>query len=315
MAVQLVQLMRHSLQTDIPLAVLFQYPTIAALAEWLQLERKVSASPFVKLRECTPERAPLCLLHTGSGHVWGYHALVAALDSRESIYGIQMRATENPSIDAQDFDTVVQDYAALLSQQNLRGAYRLLGWSLGGLIALGVAARLESMGKRVGFVGLIDTLAPPRFKRGDWKERLADFLLDDELRASFIALPDHEMRELELSLAYIPASRRTENAALWGRERGLWLNHIPIEFLRLEAAMWRHVAAIEDSFEAPRLSADLHLWWASGSLGDAGAPPADWAALAGTTTHVTIIDTDHDNIISSPQLHESLQVILSKLDA
>lgn len=80
LAVQLTQKMREALQADIPLVALFQFPTIAALAEWLQPQHDVVFSPLVKVHEGTRERSPLYLLHTGVGHIRGYQPLIAALD-------------------------------------------------------------------------------------------------------------------------------------------------------------------------------------------------------------------------------------------
>ena len=96
LAVQLIQRVRDALHTDIPLVALFQYPTVAALAERLHPDRNDSASPFVRLREGAAGRSPLYLLHTGAGHIRGYQPIIAALDQDEPIYGIQMRAMWNP---------------------------------------------------------------------------------------------------------------------------------------------------------------------------------------------------------------------------
>ena len=315
LAVQLIQRVRDALHTDIPLVALFQYPTVAALAERLHPDRNDFASPFVRLREGAAGRSPLYLLHTGAGHIRGYQPIVAALDQDEPIYGIQMRAVETAAIETQDFDTAVTDYAELLRDHHKGGAYRLLGWSLGGLIALGVAARLEQLGAKVDFLGLVDTDLPRRFDQHDWKGRLAEFLQDPGDRGILATLPEREIQELERILVDVPHARRPASAALWGRERGLWLNHIPLDILRLETSLWRHVAFIEDTFLTPRLTADLHIWWARGSLGEGNIPPVDWAAQSRSKAHVTIIEGDHKSIISSPDLHASVRDVLSGLDA
>ena len=314
LAVQLAGHMRDVLQTEVPLAALFQYPTVAAMAEWLELERTVPVSPFVVVRKGKGDGPPLYLFHTGTGHVWGYESLIKALDPGDPISGIQMRAVDNPAIEVQDFGAVVEDYLEILRSRHPGGSYRLLGWSLGGLIALGVASRLRESGANVDFLGLIDTHHPRKFEKNDWRARLTEFLQDPEDRARLAALPGPEIRELEHILSGISHSERPARVALWGRERGLWLNEISIEILRLETSLWRHVAAIEDTFVAPRFAGDLHVWWARNSAGPDGVACVDWASLSGAHTAAKFIDGDHNTIIESADLHASVRVILAGLD-
>ena len=315
LAVQLAQRARDTFQTEISLVALFQYPTVAELAEWMQTERKDFTSPFISLRAGTAESLPLYVFHTGAGHVRGYQPLIATLDRNKTIYGLQMRAMTDSALEPQDFTTVVEDYTDILRAHHRGKRYHLLGWSLGGLIAAGVASRLEELGGDVGFLGLIDTTAPCKLGRRDWKGRLSEFLDDPSVRTTMAALPQHDIQELERMLADIPHARHPASAALWGRERGLWLNHISLDVLRLETSLWEHVAVIEDTFVSPRLITGLHLWWAHETLGEGNIPPVDWAAEARSTAYVKIIEGDHRSIISSPDLHASVRDVLSGLDA
>lgn len=61
--------------------------------------------------------------------------------------------------------------ATLLSQQP-HGPYYLLGYSLGGTLAQGIAARLHARGESVAFLGLLDARPPEtqnwQEKRGQW---------------------------------------------------------------------------------------------------------------------------------------------------
>jgi thioesterase domain-containing protein len=55
-------------------------------------------------------------------------------------------------------EELAEVYLARLLRQQPEGPYRLAGWSSGGLLALEVASRLESMGRNVAGVALIDTM-------------------------------------------------------------------------------------------------------------------------------------------------------------
>ncbi|HET6378043.1 MAG TPA: amino acid adenylation domain-containing protein [Methylocella sp.] len=314
LAVQLAQQMRDVLKTDIPLVALFQYPTIASMAEWLDFEHRAAAAPLIRLREGRTGRPPLYLLHTGVGHVHGYQPLIAALSEDDPIYGLQMRAASNLEIEPQDFGSAVRDYAEVLRLHHPGGPFRLLGWSLGGLLAAGIAAQLARSGANVGFLGLIDTDLPQALAEDDWKGRLAGFLKNPEDRKRLDEMPSHAAREIESILTGLAPLERPAAAAIWGREKGLWLSDIPIDALRLETSLWRYVSVLEDTFRPPRFAGKLHVWWARGSLGQGGAPPADWANLTGAKTCVTVIDGDHSSIISSPDLHASIRETLARLD-
>ncbi|MGU2141418.1 thioesterase domain-containing protein, partial [Pseudomonas aeruginosa] len=68
-----------------------------------------------------------------------------------------------------EWDDMVAEYAEQLLQEHPEGAFNLAGWSLGGNLAMDVAARLEQRGRQVAFVGWIDAPAPVRVE-AFWNE-------------------------------------------------------------------------------------------------------------------------------------------------
>jgi pimeloyl-ACP methyl ester carboxylesterase len=55
---------------------------------------------------------------------------------------------------------MIADYSKEIVAAQPQGPYYLMGWSLGGTIALDIAAMLESQGHTVGFLGLVDSTIP-----------------------------------------------------------------------------------------------------------------------------------------------------------
>lgn len=55
---------------------------------------------------------------------------------------------------------MIADYSREILATQPQGPYYLMGWSLGGAIALDIAATLESQGHTVGFLGLVDSTIP-----------------------------------------------------------------------------------------------------------------------------------------------------------
>lgn len=58
---------------------------------------------------------------------------------------------------AANLDEVCEAHLATLLEQQPHGPYYLLGYSLGGTLAQGIAARLRARGEQVAFIGLLDT--------------------------------------------------------------------------------------------------------------------------------------------------------------
>lgn len=76
-------------------------------------------------------------------------------------------------------DEVCEAHLATLLEQQPHGPYYLLGYSLGGTLAQGIAARLRARGEQVAFLGLLDTWPP---ETQNWQEKEANGL-DPEVLA------------------------------------------------------------------------------------------------------------------------------------
>ncbi len=80
---------------------------------------------------------------------------------------------------AATLDEVCDAHLQTLIAQQPHGPYYLLGYSLGGTLAHGIAARLQQRGEAVAFLGLLDTWPP---ETQNWAEKEANGL-DPEVLA------------------------------------------------------------------------------------------------------------------------------------
>ena len=76
-------------------------------------------------------------------------------------------------------DEVIAHHLNTLRAQQPHGPYYLFGYSLGGTLAQGIAARLRQQGEEVAFLGLLDTWPP---ETQNWAEKEANGL-DPEVLA------------------------------------------------------------------------------------------------------------------------------------
>ncbi|EGT0676529.1 enterobactin non-ribosomal peptide synthetase EntF [Citrobacter braakii] len=115
----------------------------------------------------------LFCFHPASGFAWQFSVLSRYLSPQWSIIGIQSSRPDGPMQTAENLDAVCEHHLATLLSQQPHGPYYLLGYSLGGTLAQGIAARLHARGETVAFLGLLDTWPP---ETQNWQEKEANGL-------------------------------------------------------------------------------------------------------------------------------------------
>ena len=115
----------------------------------------------------------LFCFHPASGFAWQFSVLSRYLSPQWSIIGIQSPRPDGPMQIAENLDAVCEHHLATLLSQQPHGPYYLLGYSLGGTLAQGIAARLHARGETVAFLGLLDTWPP---ETQNWQEKEANGL-------------------------------------------------------------------------------------------------------------------------------------------
>lgn len=175
--------------------------TVAKLATIIDGEedssRRMGFETILPLRE--GNGPTLFCFHPASGFAWQFSVLSRYLDPQWSIIGIQSPRPHGPMQTATNLDEVCEAHLATLLEQQPHGPYYLLGYSLGGTLVQGIAARLRARGEQVAFLGLLDTWPP---ETQNWQEKEANGL-DPEVLAEI-------NREREAFLAAQQGSTSTE---------------------------------------------------------------------------------------------------------
>ncbi|WP_425408783.1 amino acid adenylation domain-containing protein [Hyphococcus sp.] len=157
-AVQLLTEIETKFSTQLSLLSLFDAPTIANLAR--EMENAEAGDPFDAVFPIRRQggETPIFCIHSVVGVAWSYAGLLRHLSPQSPVYGLQAKGLQQGDNSAlpETIDAMADDYLQEIKAIRPQGPYRLLGWSLGGLVAHSIAAKLEAGGDTVELLGLLD---------------------------------------------------------------------------------------------------------------------------------------------------------------
>ncbi len=147
---------------------------LAALLESDVQDRRLQHLGYETVLPLRESHGPtLFCFHPASGFAWQFSVLARYLSPRWSIVGIQSPRPAGPMATATTLDEVCEAHLHTLLDRQPHGPYYLFGYSLGGTLAQGIAARLRQRGEAVAFLGLLDTWPP---ETQNWAEKEANGL-------------------------------------------------------------------------------------------------------------------------------------------
>lgn len=156
-AAEMVARFPEHFSIELPLGSLFEASTVAGLASYLQRAGSDSdpLGPMLPLRLASNER-PLFCIHPVVGLSWSYANLLRHLEPGLPVYGLQAIGLRGDAPLPASLSEIAAQYIAQLRRIQVQGPYRLLGWSLGGLIAHEITAQLQAQGQQVELLAMLD---------------------------------------------------------------------------------------------------------------------------------------------------------------
>ncbi|MFC5327294.1 amino acid adenylation domain-containing protein, partial [Bradyrhizobium oligotrophicum] len=157
LATRLISRIRSTLGVELAIRTLFEAPTVAELADRLDLGLQAdSFETLIPIRP-TGTSAPLFCIHPGGGLSWGYSALIRHIDKRHPIYGLQARGFSDLTRMPRSIEEMASDYFEQIRRVCPTGPYHLLGWSFGGYVAYEIAQLVAAQSGSVATLSLLDT--------------------------------------------------------------------------------------------------------------------------------------------------------------
>ncbi|MFI5585379.1 beta-ketoacyl synthase N-terminal-like domain-containing protein [Amycolatopsis sp. NPDC051758] len=145
----------EELDTPVDPAELLRHDSLAAIADVARavLDTREERGPVHVLKPGDAGTPPLLLFHPGGSTCTVYRPLLDRLPAGVPCVGFER-------VPGTSIEERVERLLPLVRARLPHGPYRLAGWSFGGALAYGVAARLAEEGDEVDLVALVDTMLP-----------------------------------------------------------------------------------------------------------------------------------------------------------
>jgi len=164
-AVSMLADVRKLTGKTLPLATLFQAPTIAMLADLLRNEGWTPSWSSLVPIKAQGTNTPIFLVHGAEGNVLLYRQLSQYVDGGHPIYGLQSAGLDGKEDLDQTVESMASRYVAEILAAYPRGPYIVGGYCMGGTVALEIAQQLTAKGAKVALVILLETYNPSKISR------------------------------------------------------------------------------------------------------------------------------------------------------
>ncbi|WP_226665174.1 non-ribosomal peptide synthetase [Microbulbifer aggregans] len=296
LAMRLAAEVRRELQRPVSVGQIITAPTVAQLAANLKLSEMLSDFGSEGFDAVLPLRAgsggrPLICFYPGSGFAWQYSVLTQYINSERPVIGLQSPRPGGLIATSADMESLIARQLDVVRRVQPVGPYFLLGYSLGGTVAYGVAAALRDLGEEVAFLGLLDTYPA---EVHDW---------DDPQGAEAAVGAEQEQTRL-LQDAFAGGDNVEDEDEVMRSEQEAILQQI--------FANYQDAVRLLSRARTPMYNGRVTLFAAEQSLPEYIDPERDWKPLVGALDVHRLVDRAHDDILSPSSL-ETLGPLINRL--
>ncbi|MCU1268103.1 MAG: putative linear pentadecapeptide gramicidin synthetase LgrB [Acidobacteria bacterium] len=304
LAVRLFAKIAKTLGVHLPLATLFQAPTISQLAQILREEGWTAPwSSLVPIQPQRGDRRPLFCVHAVGGNVIEYHALSRYLGPDQPFYAFQSVGLDGRQTPLRSIQEMASHYIQEMRELQPQGPYLLGGHSLGGTIAFEMACQLREQNEQVDLLALFDA-----YPFGYYKLQAEAQSRTYAARRFFKRMKCHldNLRHVKGKEKFAYLMHKAQFAPIKIKQQ-LWRRTYRLRrFNRALPATLRNIEGL--NFLAareyvPRIyPGRVALFWATGDLTTSFDLLDGWRTLAAGGVDVHEISGNHINIIQEPHV-------------
>ncbi|HMR63875.1 MAG TPA: condensation domain-containing protein [Anaerolineae bacterium] len=160
LALRLFTQVEKVMHKHLPLATLFQAPTIEQLATLLRNEGWSAPWSSLVPIQTAGSRPPFFCVHAHGGNVLGYYDLAQHLGPDQPFYGLQAQGLNRAQAGIPRFADMAAHYIREIRTIQPHGPYFLGGYCFGGDVAFEMAQQLQTQGEEVGLLVMMQNPRP-----------------------------------------------------------------------------------------------------------------------------------------------------------
>ena len=164
LAVRLFAQIEKSFGRNLPLATLFQAPTVRSLAQLMREAGWSAPWSSLVLLQNGGARRPFFCIHAAGGNVLEYHDLARLVGADQQFYGLQAQGLDGSKPPHTTIANMAAHYIKEIRDVQPEGPYLIGGRSSGGTIAFEMACQLTAAGEEVALLALLDAYPAGYFK-------------------------------------------------------------------------------------------------------------------------------------------------------
>jgi enterobactin synthetase component F len=300
LAARLVARVRDALGTELTIGTLFQAQTPASLAARLDTGGGASdhALDLLLPLRAAGDRSPLFAFHPAGGISWCYSGLLSRLDADQPVYGLQARGLSgDPDVPLPaTMEEMAAEYVDALRTVRPHGPYRLLGWSVGGVLAHTVAVRLQEAGEQVELLALLDA-----YPSDQWRD--AAIPAETDALTALLRMAGYDRTD-ELTREDVLATLHREGSALAG---------LPDRTLTAVVDIVVNNARLMRAHEHRRFEGDVLFFTAAAPRAEHWLTTDAWAPYLGGRLVNHDLDCLHPELTQPARLDEVCAVLAARL--
>ena len=192
-AVELMSIIEKNFNLRLPLSVMLEATTPLQIAERINARVRLD-SPNGLLRlsgsSASSDRTPIFCIPGAGGHVLCFRHFIRGLKAENPVYGLEYPGLIENEEPLNTIESIADYFTALIQKTKPTGPVALVGYSVGGSVALEISRRLNAAGRETPIIALLDALAPAamcKFNLALKAKLMVGYLLDptqpDKLRS------------------------------------------------------------------------------------------------------------------------------------
>jgi aspartate racemase len=160
LALRMFVRLEQALRIRLPIATLFEAPTIEELAAILRQGGRTGQWRSLVAIQPQGQRSPVFAVPGVGGNVLCYNDLARFMAPEQPFYGLQSRGLDGSEEPLSRLESIASAFVQEIREVQPKGPYYLAGMCMGGVVAYEMAQQLRAAGQEVGLLVMLETWPP-----------------------------------------------------------------------------------------------------------------------------------------------------------